>query len=412
MSTGPLKVLVSAYACEPGKGSEPGAGWEIVREVAQKHEVWLLTRNNNLDAICHEFDQNPQLASSLHVVGIDLPRWLRFWKRGRRGIHLYYMLWQRLAGQTAQLLHKQVGFDLVHHATLTNFWMPAGIASLDVPFVWGPVGGGTDTPAGLRRLLGAKGRLHDTLRKVVRRWGRTFAGSVELRAAASIAQNRETARWIERGSSSRVFICPNASLVKIEAMPQVEEPVPGLLLFVGNLLPLKGTALALEVLAALPNSSAELFVIGDGPDRKRLERLARHRDISGRLRFLGVLPRSSVFEWMRRAQVFLFPSLHDEASFAVAEALMLGVPVVCLDHGGPAAVARLWPGHLSSLIRPGTPPETVQRLTSAVETLLRSPPPRPAELVPPERSLAGVLKEAYEVAVGTLNAHSTGRSDS
>ena len=46
-----MKILVSAYACEPGKGSEPGAGWLWARAAARRHEVWVLTRANNREAI-------------------------------------------------------------------------------------------------------------------------------------------------------------------------------------------------------------------------------------------------------------------------------------------------------------------------------------------------------------------------
>lgn len=38
-----MKILVSAYACEPGKGSEPGVGWSFVNELAKKHNVTVLT---------------------------------------------------------------------------------------------------------------------------------------------------------------------------------------------------------------------------------------------------------------------------------------------------------------------------------------------------------------------------------
>ena len=39
-----MKVLISAYSCEPGRGSERGVGWNVAREVARRHEVWVLTR--------------------------------------------------------------------------------------------------------------------------------------------------------------------------------------------------------------------------------------------------------------------------------------------------------------------------------------------------------------------------------
>ena len=93
-----MKVLMSAYACEPGKGSEPAVGWNWALQAARRHEVWVLTRGNNREAIEAELAESP--VGNLHFVYHDLPRWASFWKRGGRGLHLYYLLWQ-LTAQTA-----------------------------------------------------------------------------------------------------------------------------------------------------------------------------------------------------------------------------------------------------------------------------------------------------------------------
>ena len=46
-----LRVLISAYACEPGKGSEPEVGWQWALQMARFHDVTVLTRTNNREAI-------------------------------------------------------------------------------------------------------------------------------------------------------------------------------------------------------------------------------------------------------------------------------------------------------------------------------------------------------------------------
>src|ERR1700680_3319916 len=101
-----MKILVSAYACEPGKGSEPGVGWNWVMQVARFHEVWVITRANNRQAI--EAAGATQPGQQVHWVYVALPRWARLWKRGPRGVHLYYYLWQVGAYVVAKRLHKEV----------------------------------------------------------------------------------------------------------------------------------------------------------------------------------------------------------------------------------------------------------------------------------------------------------------
>ncbi|KAB2833154.1 MAG: glycosyltransferase family 1 protein, partial [Candidatus Dadabacteria bacterium] len=97
-----LKVLLSAYACESGKGSEPGVGWNWVNQIARFHDVWVITRANNRESIERE---NGGALSGVHWIYFDYPGWARFWKRGQRGVHLYYYLWQIAVYFLARRLH-------------------------------------------------------------------------------------------------------------------------------------------------------------------------------------------------------------------------------------------------------------------------------------------------------------------
>jgi glycosyltransferase involved in cell wall biosynthesis len=95
--------------------------------------------------------------------------------------------------------------------------------------------------------------------------------------------------------------------------------------------------LAIRALLHLPGW--RLLVCGEGRDRAWLERLAARLGLSDRVRFVGRVPRDRVLELMRdETDVLLFPSYHDEGGWVVSEAIACGVPVVCLDRGGPAAL--------------------------------------------------------------------------
>src|SRR5439155_25552362 len=118
-----LRVLLSAYACEPGAGSEPGVGWNWARQVSRSHEVWVLTRANNRLAIESALAEDP--IDGAHFVYFDLPRWLRFWKKGQSGVRLYYYLWQVGSYCVARRLHRELNFHVVHHVTFVKYWMPS-----------------------------------------------------------------------------------------------------------------------------------------------------------------------------------------------------------------------------------------------------------------------------------------------
>ena len=104
-----LRVLISAYACEPGKGSEPGVGWNFSKEMAKHHDLWVLTRLNNREIIENELLENP--TEELHFIYHDLPKWTAWWKKGGRGVQLYYYLWQLTAIPKIRKHHKKL--DLI-----------------------------------------------------------------------------------------------------------------------------------------------------------------------------------------------------------------------------------------------------------------------------------------------------------
>jgi hypothetical protein len=134
-----VRVLLIAYACEPERGSEPGVGWNLAIELANRHELWVLTRANNREVIeAASRDGLPEI----HWVYHDLPSWARWWKRGHRGVQLYYYLWQRSARRLVREIAVREGVELVHHVTFVKYWAPSAGPVAGKPFVWGPVGGG------------------------------------------------------------------------------------------------------------------------------------------------------------------------------------------------------------------------------------------------------------------------------
>ena len=129
-----MRILISAYACAPDVGSEPQVGFEIVRAAAREHEVWLVTRENNVAGV--EGALTPEERERVHVIGHDLGEAVLRVKRalGRLGIILYYDLWQRSVSDLVAKLQNQVGFDVAHHATFATYWGRMGVAASGAPF--------------------------------------------------------------------------------------------------------------------------------------------------------------------------------------------------------------------------------------------------------------------------------------
>jgi glycosyltransferase involved in cell wall biosynthesis len=355
-----VRIVAFAYACEPESGSEPGAGWMWARMLARLGESWVITRGNNRDAIEAVL---PAIAERdrLHFEYVDLPAWARFWKRGLRGVHLYYVLWQIAALRRAQALHQEERFDLAWHLTFANAWIGSAAALLGTGFVYGPVGGGVKTPWKLVPALGARGSVQELLRVAVRgaaRYGNPLARVSWRRADLILVQNPETREWLPRRYRTKVEVFPNAVLESLEGRRTLRDSHGKTALFAARLSPWKGAALALRVIARLPEW--RLIVAGSGPDEARLRRLARRLGVTDRILYMGHVPRSRLLALMRRdADVLLFPSMHEDAGWVVAEASAVGMPVVALDRGGPPLLG-------AAGASPGTVAETVDLLAALV----------------------------------------------
>jgi glycosyltransferase involved in cell wall biosynthesis len=365
------KVLISAYACEPGKGSEPGIGWNWIEQAAAVAELWVITRANNKKVIEEACDSNLE---TVHWVFYDLPSWLCWWKRGPRGVALYYPLWQLGAFFVARRLHTSIGFDRVHHLTFGCYWLPTFLNRLPVPFVWGPVGGGESTPAGFYRVYSLRGRLRERARDVARRCAEALPTLKATARQSSIALATTTAsadRLRSIGSAS-VLVFSHTALPEtdFEQLRQcsMRDGAPFRLVSIGRFCHWKGFHLGLTAFGAIHDRipDAEYWLIGDGPERPLLEALAIRNDLSDNVRFFGNLPRGEAWSRLAQCDVLVHPSFHDSGGYVCVEAMAAGRPVICLDTGGPALLVTPETGVKVAL---STPEQTLEDLSRAILSL-------------------------------------------
>jgi glycosyltransferase involved in cell wall biosynthesis len=108
--------------------------------------------------------------------------------------------------------------------------------------------------------------------------------------------------------------------------------------FAGRLIRYKGCDLAIRAIA-LADAAVTLDIIGDGPERRNLERLVDSLGLRDRITFVGwVEAGRPLFDHLRRYRGFVMPTLAEANGIGVQEAMMLGLPVICVDWGGPATL--------------------------------------------------------------------------
>jgi len=341
-----MRVLMSAYSCEPGGGSEDGVGWMWASLAAADHDVWILTRENNAPAIEAALAADPSLG--LHPIYLDLPKWARFWKKGLRGHRTYYSLWQLAARRQAERLLQSQAFDVVHHITWASDSMPASVVGVGgIPSVWGPVGGSQTMPRELYRWLSPRSKAGEIGRTLWLGLLRRLIGQRAAERADVVVALNGVVRDRFLPFAAHLEVRPNV-VVDIDEVAAIRASVAdGPLtrtsteyraVYAGRLLAWKGLRLAIEALARPEASNWSLDVFGKGPYLAEAKKHVHRLGLEGRVQFRARIPRDELLAEVAAADAMLHPSMHDSSPWSVGEAVMVGTPVVCLDYAGPSAI--------------------------------------------------------------------------
>jgi glycosyltransferase involved in cell wall biosynthesis len=364
------KILISAYTCKPNRGSEPGIGWNLAQQMAKHYEVWVITALANRQVIEAELSRSP--CSHLHFVYYDFPGLTRWYGWNFLFVQIHYYLWQVKIYFLARKLHREIGFHLVHHITLGRYWTPSLLSLLPIPFLWGPVGGGESTPQHFYQGFNASGKCYESIRTLVRWLGEhdPLVLVTAQRSAVCLATTEQTASRLRALGGDPVVVLGWNGLSRDErrvletlALPD-EYPIR--FISVGRLLHWKGFHLALQAFSEAKLLDSEYWIVGDGPERKRLELLARKCGVEGRVRVFGGLPRDETLLRLGECHVLVHPSMHDSSGSVCLEAMAAGRPVICLDWGGPATQVTTETGFR---IAASNPAQAVQDLGRAMEKL-------------------------------------------
>lgn len=365
-----MNVLLSVYACEPGKGSEPEVGWQVATGMAKHCHVRAITRANNRKTIEAELVKTQGLKPEF--LYYDLPAPLLKLKKRFLGTSGYYVLWQVAVRWHFRKELKKV--DLIHHVTFNGVQFPGLWLGTGKPVILGPLGGGMTCPPALLPLFGkaeSKEKRRNRLIRALRflPWWRATVKHAET----VIAANRETADLLQPHRRTPVpvmletAVCP--SVITVEPRP-IRDLNTLNILWLGQMIPRKAPLLALQALALVlevePN--LKLTIAGPRSEEERVRAEARKLGIEDHVHVSGRIPKEQVNALMDEADAFLFTSIRDTSGNVVLEAMSRALPVVAVWHQGIREICA--PGS-ALLVEPTTPEETAQNLADCLVRLKR-----------------------------------------
>lgn len=332
-----VKILLSAYACEPNRGSEPGVGWNWAIHLAKEFEVYVITRSNNKEVIDKYLSNNK--IEHLHFYYHDCSSNIRKIKHLPYGIFVYYKKWQNEILHVAEKIVSTQKIDIVHHITFNEFRTPGKLYNINKPFVWGPIGGGQFYN---NRFYNAYFSKMDVFQERIR----NLINYYYLGCSADFhkAVKNAAAILIADPSTERIMPVSHKYIRLLETAYNIERnPIKNYdegfkenikLLWVGGIWPRKGLKLLIDALGRSTFSNFELVVIGEGKDKKKCQKLTQSYGIADKVHFLGALTYNEVNAHYDHADVFVFTSIRDTSGNVVLEAMSHGTPVIALRHHG------------------------------------------------------------------------------
>jgi glycosyltransferase involved in cell wall biosynthesis len=362
-------ILLSAYACDPTKGSEDGNGYHWASGLQKVgNKVVCITRCKGKLGI-----EKQEVLTNLNFVYLDLPFGMeKLYNLSRPTMYLHYILWQWFAFLKAKKMHQTAKFDVVHHVTWGSLQLGSFMYLLKIPFIFGPAGGGQVAPkqfkhyfkeywaVEVKREITSKVLMyiHPGIKTMLQQAKQVLLSNPETVMLAKSVGATHTSLVLDAAVDDDFF--PTGSFKNKKSDAHLK------LLWVGRLLPRKGILLVTEVMELLKEyTDISLTIVGDGEMRKHLEQDIQARGLKN-VNYVGSVPFSKVNSYYANHDLFFFTSLRDSCPIQLIEAMAYGLPVVTLALHGQDTIVNEAVGIKCPVINPA---ETVLALKEAILVL-------------------------------------------
>jgi glycosyltransferase involved in cell wall biosynthesis len=363
-----VRILLSAFHCNPYWGSEPGTGWHWAIQLASiGHQVTVLT---SLDM--REYIERAQPDPAIDFQYIDLPDGpVSRVSKSPALMYRAYMHWQDVA--LRHIRDREREFDVAHHVTWGGLHLGSELWRMSsVPLIYGPIGGGQVAPSGYRHYFGREWPA-EVLRTMATGPLLTLNGRCRRtvrNAALTLVCNAETAAACERlGAKDVRFMMADGLATEAIGAARTQPSGTPVVIYIGRLIPRKAPTLAVEAFAELRRTTpARMVIAGQGPLYGEVEALAKRLDVANDVELVGNLPLGEVRALYDSSSVLAFPSLRESFGSPILEALGRGLPVVSLKLHG---VADADTGTaVEKVPLPANPQDLPKHMASALQAVL------------------------------------------
>lgn len=343
------KILVLAYAISPYKGSEYSVAWNYVTNMSKDNELVVLygTSGEHIgDIQIMEDYLNEHEVPNIRFVPILSNKWiglLNFFNR--RGFFVYsfywaFQAWQKLAYCKAKELIQIEHFDLIHNVGPIGYREPGYLWKLDLPYVWGPIGGFNNLPISMMKALPISGKLKLGIRSVLNILQMRYSSRVKKairRTDVLFTATSYNKKIVKESFHRDSILLPENCIsgkINLDNIDKFDNEIFHLI-WIGRIDANKSLMILLEALSKLRSKDKiELHVVGIGPLKNYLIVKCKEWNIENNVIWHGQVSRSEVFELLTQVHLHIITSVSEGNPTTVWEAMSVGVPTMTVDHCG------------------------------------------------------------------------------
>jgi len=269
----------------------------------------------------------------LHAIGRKIPARVASITTGA----LMHLISQFYQWKMARKIVREHEIDIVHEPAPVSPKQPSMMFALGVPVVIGPMNGGMSFPPAFANMASRAERwMYGVLRIFSGIYNVLIPG--KLFASVLLVANRRTWDALPFFKLGKVVELVENGVFESKVRNEVLVTNVGdaiNVLYVGRLIDLKAIDIVIDAISQCRNQQVRLTIVGDGPERTRLEKYAESI-VPGKVRFVGSVPHAQISDCYDNANIFVLPSVRECGGAVVLEAMARGLPVITTNWGGPA----------------------------------------------------------------------------
>lgn len=360
-----FSILINAYACSPGMGSEPGMAWNWCVNLAKYCELHIVTEGEFRDRIEAVLPTLPQ-GANMHFYYNPVSDKIRqmCWNQGDWRFYKYYKEWQKKTYLIAKEICGKRKIDVLHQLNMIGFREPGYLWKLSretgIPFVWGPIGGLKQFPLAYTDGGGLKMKAFMALKNALNilqlKYDRRVDAAIR-QASLLVSSIPDSYKAIKKYKKRESVVIPETGCFDETIVSDYLKRFEGETLnvmWVGKFDFRKRLDIVIKTLAKTESTNIRLKVFGSGTPEQinNAKALASKLNVNGQITWMGNRPNYEIKREMARADLFLFTSVSEDTSTVVLEAISSHLPVLCFDTCGMSSVIDCKVGIKISLTNP------------------------------------------------------------